>query len=69
MYMAKLTLSLFFVFFLNSTALGCPACAGSMDNPADNRLVWILVTFIAATYIPFFLLYKTVFKYRHLNRK
>ncbi|EPZ50552.1 hypothetical protein M902_1284 [Bacteriovorax sp. BAL6_X] len=35
-----------------------------MNNPKDARLVWILVTFIGLIYIPFFILYKTIHKYR-----
>ncbi len=50
-------------------AHACPMCAGSDLNPGDKYLVYILSGFVLLTYIPFFLLYKMVFKNRHLNAK
>lgn len=44
--------------------LACPGCAGSMDNPADTNLVYILMGFIGITYIPFYIIYKTIYKHR-----
>ena len=58
-----------FLFVLMSNAYACPGCAGSMDNPKDSMLVWILVTFIALTYIPFYILYRTIIKNRHLSEQ
>lgn len=52
------------LFLFNFQVWACPGCAGSMDNPKDGMIVYILAGFIVLTYIPFYLLYKTVFKYR-----
>ncbi|MEH0859867.1 MULTISPECIES: hypothetical protein [Halobacteriovorax] len=52
------------VVLFSDYVMACPGCAGSMDNPKDARLVWILVIFIGLIYIPFFILYKTIYKYR-----
>ncbi|EQC43300.1 hypothetical protein [Bacteriovorax sp. Seq25_V] len=61
--------NLFFILlvvFANITQ-ACPGCAGSMSNPKDSMLVWILCGFIALIYIPFYILYRTIIKNRHLN--
>ncbi|OIQ18580.1 MAG: hypothetical protein BM556_10015 [Bacteriovorax sp. MedPE-SWde] len=47
--------------------MACPGCAGSMNNPKDARLVWILIIFIILIYIPFYILYRTIIKNRNLN--
>ena len=54
-------------FFISATAWSCPGCAGSMDNPGDQNTVYILMVFIGLTYIPFYFLYKMIFKHRKLN--
>lgn len=60
---------LFFIFALFPEVLiACPGCAGSMNNQADNYTVYILMGFIAAVYIPFYLLYKLFFKYKDINK-
>ena len=48
--------------------IACPGCAGSTNNQADNYTVYVLMGFILAIYVPFYLLFKTVFKYRNLNK-
>ena len=48
--------------------LACPGCAGSTDNAADNNTVYVLMGFIALIYIPFFFLYRTIIKYRNINK-
>ena len=48
--------------------MACPGCAGSMNNPKDARLVWILIIFIILIYIPFYILYRTIIKNRNLNK-
>jgi len=48
--------------------LACPGCAGSSNNAADNYTVYVLIGFILAIYVPFYLLFKTVYKYRHINK-
>ena len=63
--MKKLSILLFFiVLFMTNTVWACPGCAGSMDNSKYASTVYILMAFIGLTYIPFFILYKTVWKYR-----
>lgn len=47
--------------------MACPACAGSLQNPKDKYLVYSLIVFIVLIYIPFYLLYRTIIKNRHLN--
>ena len=66
--MIKFLSILILILFFNNPAFACPGCAGSMDNPGDQNVVYILMIFIALTYIPFYLLYKTVWKYRNLNK-
>ncbi len=58
---------LFLFTFVQLVSSACPGCAGSMDNPKEANLVWILSGFILLTYIPFYILYRTVFKNGHLN--
>jgi hypothetical protein len=63
--MEKLSSFIFIMtLFIANTAWACPGCAGSMDNSKYEYTVYILMTFIALTYIPFFILYKTIWKYR-----
>ena len=66
--MMKLVLSLVLFLIYSGDVIACPACAGSMDNPGDQNVVYILMIFIGLTYIPFYLLYKTIWKHRHLNK-
>lgn len=56
-----------FLFPVISTA--CPGCAGSMDNPKEVYKVYVLMGFILGTYIPFYLIYSTIFKNKSLNNK
>jgi len=61
---------LFFLILLliNDLVIACPGCAGSMGNKKDEYTVYILMGFIALTYIPFYMLYKMIFKYQNLNK-
>ena len=52
---------------LMDTALACPGCAGSMENPKEAYTVFILAGFIALTALPFWLIYSTIYKHRKLN--
>ncbi|PIK14553.1 hypothetical protein [Halobacteriovorax sp. JY17] len=52
---------------LLESAHACPGCAGSMGNPRDKYLVYILTVFIILCYIPFYFLYKTIIKHRDFN--
>lgn len=56
------------VILVTDYVMACPGCAGSMNNPKDARLVWILCVFIVLIYIPFYILYRTIIKNRHLNQ-
>ena len=63
-------MKVFFVIFalFPNFLIACPGCAGSMSNQADNYTVYILMGFIIAVYIPFYLLYKLFFKYKDINK-
>ncbi len=63
--MKKIIFLLSIIF--TSLVSACPGCAGSMNNPKDSMLVWILCGFIVLIYIPFYILYRTIIKNRHLN--
>lgn len=62
----RLMTFLFLITFIESVQ-ACPGCAGSMGNPKDKYLVYILSVFILLCYIPFYYLYKTIIKYRNFN--
>lgn len=64
--MNKLLVSLFFAI-ISLSSLACPGCAGSMEDPKNNYIVAALCIFILLTYIPFYLIYRTIIKNRHLN--
>ncbi len=57
-----------FLFILES-AMACPGCAGSMNNPKDKYLVYILMGFIALCYIPFYFIYRLIIKHRNFNEQ
>jgi hypothetical protein len=61
-------LFLCFLFILESVN-ACPGCAGSMNNPKDKYLVYILMGFIALCYIPFYIIYRTIIKHRNFNEQ
>ena len=63
----KYFLALFFITF-SELALACPMCAGSDTGSKDAYLVYILMGFIALTYIPFYIIYSTIIKNRKLNQ-
>ncbi|TNF31004.1 MAG: hypothetical protein EP319_03340 [Deltaproteobacteria bacterium] len=54
------TLTLLYLDVLHA----CPGCAGSMGSKRDSYTVYILMVFIGLTYIPFFVLYRTIIKHR-----
>ena len=47
--------------------MACPSCMGSMNDPKSGNLVYILGGFIILTYIPFYMIYKTIIKNRDFN--
>jgi len=49
--------------------MACPGCVGSMENSKQANLVPILCIFVVLTYVPFYLIYKTIIKHRNLNRE
>jgi hypothetical protein len=62
----KITLALLAIIS-SSTLLACPGCAGSMDDPLAGNVVYILGIFVLLTYIPFYLIYRTIIKHRNAN--
>jgi hypothetical protein len=66
--MKKTILWVIGLLLIQSPVLACPACAGSLSNPRDNVIVYILMAFIGLTYIPFFILYRMVIKHRNVNK-
>ena len=61
---------IYLILILSSRILlACPGCAGSMDNPKESIVVWILSSFIILTYIPFFILYRIIIKNRNPVKK
>jgi hypothetical protein len=50
-------------------SMACPGCAGSMDDPYKGNIVYILGGFILLTYIPFYLIYRTIIKNKNFNQK
>lgn len=55
------------VFLLPDLAQACPYCIGSLTNPKDQYLVYILGVFILLTYIPMFFLYRMIRKNKDIN--
>jgi|GEM_PF-4464600 hypothetical protein len=55
------------IFLLPEIAQACPACAGSLTNPKDRYLVYILGVFVLLTYIPMYFLYRMIRKNKDLN--
>ena len=64
----KTMLALIFMMTVDC-ALACPGCAGSMDDPYKGNIVYILGGFILLTYIPFYLIYKTIIKNKNFNQQ
>ncbi|MBT7608600.1 MAG: hypothetical protein HN576_02515 [Bacteriovoracaceae bacterium] len=62
----KKQITLFFLFsiFFTNSAWACPGCAGSMDNSKYQYTAYILMVFIGLVYLPFFIIYKTIWKHR-----
>lgn len=56
------------LFLISSKIMACPGCAGSMENSKQANLVPILITFIALTYVPLYMIYKAIIKHRNLNK-
>lgn len=69
--MKNFTLFILTSFFLAvpQWALACPACAGSLTNPKDRYLVYILGVFVLLTYIPMYFLYRMIKKNKDLNEQ
>lgn len=53
------------VLFAMGEAFACPMCAGAKGNEGSQYLVYILMGFIALTYIPFYFIYRTIIKNRN----
>lgn len=65
---AHLLLLIFLITTLE-TAHACPGCAGSMNNPKDKYLVYILSAFIVLCYIPFYIIYRSILKHKNFNEQ
>lgn len=50
-------------------AFACPSCIGSMEDTKYGNIVYILGGFILLTYIPFYLIYKTVIKNKNFTQE
>ncbi len=56
------------IFFLAlSDIMACPGCAGSMNNPKESYIVYILMVFILLIYFPMMHLFRVIYKYRNIN--
>jgi hypothetical protein len=56
-------------FLYGQAVVACPACAASnMDNPEASNMAYILMIFIGLIYIPFYVLYRMVYKNRNFNQ-
>jgi len=64
--MMKKIFALLFIS-LCQVVTACPTCIGSGNNPKAGNIVYILGGFIVLTYIPFYLIYKTIIKHRNVN--
>jgi len=52
-----------FIFALFSEfAIACPGCAGSMDNPREKYIPYVLMIFIVLTYIPLSYIFRLIIK-------
>ena len=56
-----------FIFILSFSVWACPTCAGSANNDADNNTVIILGVFIILSYIPGYLVFRLINKYKDLR--
>lgn len=62
-------ISALLMLIMTEAILACPSCMGSMDDPKSGNLVYILGGFIILTYIPFYLIYKTIIKNKNFNQQ
>ena len=60
--MKKLFGAMAILFLLFSSALACPGCAATNNN--SNMTVYFLMGFIALTSVPFFVIYRTIIRYK-----
>lgn len=60
--------ALFILMTISNAIMACPGCVGSMENSKQANLVPILMLFIALTYVPFYMIYKTFIKHRNVNQ-
>lgn len=66
---ALLTGLFLFALLIPELAQACPYCAGSLTNPKDQYLVYILGVFVLLTYIPMYFLYRMIKKNKNLNEQ
>jgi hypothetical protein len=61
--------TILFSLFFTTVLLACPMCGGELEGSSNRSyMVYILGAFVLLTYIPFYMLYKTVYKYRNINK-
>jgi hypothetical protein len=58
-----------FLYLISQVIYACPTCVGSGNNPKAGYITYILSGFIVLTYIPFFLIYRTIIKHRNVNNE
>jgi cbb3-type cytochrome oxidase subunit 3 len=58
----------FFSLFFVSNLLACPYCVGNSQGGKDSNTTLVLVLFILAIYIPYYLIYRMIKKHRVLAR-
>lgn len=66
--MIKSIVAIFLMTF-TEIALACPGCLSGEQTgrPGDKYLPYILISFIALFYIPFYFMFKMIFKNRKSN--
>lgn len=55
-----------FFYLLMQEAMACPGCTGT--DPRDQVTIKVVGVFILLIYIPMFLLYKMIYKHRHVSK-
>lgn len=65
--MKKAILSVLISFFFMADLIACPYCVGSSQSGKDSNTTLILVLFILAIYIPYFILYRMIKKHRAMK--
>ena len=54
---------------LSSKAMACPACVGAVQGSEDDYTAYILIGFIAFTYVPGYFIYRIIKKAKKVEKK